>query len=94
MKTWKIAGITGLLLASLLICGSAQARRFDNHPSYNRYQNQGNHYNDGYQHQPRWEGAPGREFRHDRGRHHGWERGNHYGWDRHNRMAARNSRWW
>ena len=94
MKTWKIVGITGVLLASLLISGAAQARRFDNHSSYNRCQNQGNHYNNGYHHQPRWAGAHGREFRHDRGRHQGWERGNHYGWERHNRMAAHNSRWW
>jgi hypothetical protein len=94
MKTWKIVGITGLLLTGLLWSGVAQARRFDHRPQYNGCQNQGNYYNNGYHHQPHRAGAQGPEFRHDRGRHQGWERGNHYGWDRHNRMVARNSRWW
>jgi hypothetical protein len=39
--------------------------------------------------------APGREFRPEPHRHHGWDRGNHYGWrGHHNRMAERNHRWW
>jgi hypothetical protein len=95
MKTWKIVGITGLLLAGLLFSGAAQARRFDNHSYYNRCGNTKNYSNNGYHHQPRWAAAREHEgFRHERERHHGWEQGNHNGWERHNRMAARNSYWW
>ncbi len=101
MKTWKIVGITGLLLAGLLFSGTAQARRFDNH-SYNRYHNQKRYSNQGYHHQPRWAAArersnfrQARPNRWERGRHRGWDRGNHYGWgQRQHRMAAYNSHRW
>jgi hypothetical protein len=94
MKTWKIVGITGLLLAALMWSGTAQARRYDNHSSFRGCQNQRS-YSNYRHHEPRWAAGPERDgFRHDQGRHRGWERGNHYGWEqRHNRMAARNSRW-
>ena len=90
MKTWKIVGITGLMLASLLWSGAAQARRFDNH-SYQQApcQNHVNYAPYGHRPDPRWVAERQRErLWHERQqqRHHHEQR-------YHNRMA-RASHWW
>ncbi len=86
MKTWKIVGITGLMLASLLWSGAAQAKRFDKHSPncHNQvtYQPYGYHH-DGYHAEADRRAAT---IRPERERHHHWERS-------HNRMA-RASHWW
>ncbi len=50
MKTWKTISVTGLLLAGLLMSGTAQARfwdRSDHRPNYH----QGNYHHENYHHE-------------------------------------------
>jgi hypothetical protein len=86
MKTWKIVGITGLMLVNLFWSGAAQAKRNHNQNLTNS-QNQATCQPYGYHHEPRWVAERERErLHHERERHHNWER-------YHNRMA-RSSHWW
>ena len=88
MKTWKIVGITGLMLVSLLWSGVAQAKRFDKHSYQTQCQNQVNYPPYGHHPDPRWVAERQRERlwqERQQQRHHHWQR-------YHDRMA-RSSHW-
>ncbi len=91
MKIWKIVGITGIMFASLIFSGVAEARRYSHHSSYNNHgtcQNYGNQ-NYGHYQRPYWAGERGRErFQHNR-----HQQPQHHNWNRSHNRYARASHW-